>query len=388
MTQPRTPSTNSTVILRSQNRPSRDKRETSPTILSTDLDRTSSIAHSDPKGKHVRFLDIQADYVATQAMAEEAPTIGPQFRNGMTGKGVGAASAPRPMTESLALILQEQVERARMGELRVLGRAKAPTRQETLDQLRRFGVPFRPHIAFNPVVPESHLPSARFQFVKKSGSLADLLAAQRRSPLNQEHLSTRYGTNAPQPLPHPAVSSTQRPGLSRVEPRLTNARSDSLSNVKSIPLLKLRERQYAESQSGGTQSGLDKQASGGHTRSSREGDAPNLKQDLPEPRGSSLRSKQSTCTNEDPRPSAAADQAGLSGPSERSPNRRRPRKSGKRAQPGNSTQSGSPQKENDRAHKESDAAPRQPTSRQAGRKRGAQRNRSDSFPQNAPHGSG
>ncbi|KAG9099913.1 hypothetical protein FS749_016754 [Ceratobasidium sp. UAMH 11750] len=372
---------NSTVVPQSQDRPSCDKREMS-SILSADLDHAPSVTHSDAKGKHVRFLDLQADNVATQTVAEEAATIGPQLRNST----MSVAGAPRPVTEDLALILQEQLERARK-ELRALERAKAPTRQETLDQLRRFGVPFRSHIASDPVATESQPPSARFQFVKKSGSLADLLATQSRLP-DQEHLPIRYGTSTSRPPSRSIGSSTQRPGQSRVEPRSTNMGSDSLSNVKSIPLLKLRERQHAESQSRRVQSRLDEQTSSDHTRGPSGGDIPDLKQNLSEPRGLPLGPNRSTNTNEDPRPSAAVDQAGLPGPSNRSPNRRRPRKSGKRARPDSSTRSGSPQKENDRVPKELDAAPRQSASRQAGRKKGAQRSRSDSLPQNASPNSG
>ncbi|KAG9127501.1 hypothetical protein FRC07_013039 [Ceratobasidium sp. 392] len=365
-----------TSTLRPQGGPNFDKREAPSTFRLAGSDYGIPAAHSNAKEKHVRFLDIHADNASTQAKTADLPPVAPQSQDFATREGISAASVSKSATESLALLLQEQLEKGRVGQLQTLERTKVPTRQETLDQLRRFGVPFRPQITSHSAMVDP-LPSTRFQFVKKSGSLAGLLATL---PPNQERPSTRYEAQVPYSF-----------GQSRLEPRPTNAGSDSLSKAKSIPLLKLRERQHAEFKSRGAQSVSTKQASGDHPRSSRdEGDVLDLKQHLARPRGLSPKSNQPatsqmTTASEEPPTPAKAEQAGTSGASDHSPSRRRPRKSGRHVPRSNLPDHSVPpaQKENEQGTKVSDTVPRKSNSRQTGRKRGSQRNRSDSLPQAA-----
>ncbi|KAG8767794.1 hypothetical protein FRC12_006045 [Ceratobasidium sp. 428] len=385
-TQLKVSSAEAASVPHSQSSSTLDKYEAPSPARLADSTRKISAAHHNTGEKHVRFLDVQADNTPQATTVEGILGAGSQGVLAGDGADTGNTSIFKP--GNLALVLQEQLERARTNELRALERAKLSTRQETLDQLRRFGVPFRPHVASNPAPTDLHPPGARFQFVKKSGSLADLLAT---SPSNQERPSARYDVRASQLLSHPVGSNVYLPSdQSSMEPRSVNAALDSLANVKSIPLLKLRERQHAEYQIRGGHNSLAPKVSGGHPRSPHgQGDVPDSKQSRSRSHSLSLSSKQPTSsqmapTSKDLPTSVRADQALSSGTLDRSPRRRRPRKSGKRAPPNNPADlSESPQKENQRAPKESDASPHKPKPLHAGRKRSVQRSRSDSLPQAA-----
>lgn len=174
--------------------------------------------------------------------------------------------------------------------------------------------------------------------------------------------------------------------------RSDNLVPSSLSNVKSIPLLRLRERQYAEMASRrrdeqpptenrllfsrSIHAAVVQEAPETSVPCSLTAESPSktIPQGTPNdtvPVAPALSNKVLTNTSSDPSASS----------------RRRPRKGGKRTQPDTSnTQSGPAIKENNRAAvNRDDTNGRKQPSRPGGRRRGPQRNRADSLPQSTSH---
>lgn len=179
-----------------------------------------------------------------------------------------------------------------------------------------------------------------------------------------------------------------------LESQPANTGSGCLSNVKSIPLLKLRQRQHAESFL--QTKGLPKEDTTvltSHAKSSAQKSPQVDVQERLLTKHSSSKIDHTTSVPEDtlkslPLASTSTNQIGSSvAVNSPSFNRRRSRKGGKRAQMDTSaTGSGSPQKENDQTHaKQGDASVRKVSSRQAGRKKKPQGNRLDSLPQSVSY---
>ncbi|QRV79539.1 nuclear receptor coactivator 6 [Ceratobasidium sp. AG-Ba] len=316
------------------------------------------------KEKHVRFLDTHANRPTVHSTVETAQTTASQLHGSLANHKIDPSGTSRSTSEGLARLLQNQLQSTRMIENQVPRRTAGSTRQETLDQLRRFGVPFRPHVTA-PVAAEPRLANARFQFVTRSASLADLLALQGhpenvqvQSFLDRNSQSTHLGPNSMGASGSvdrlPQLRSTDPAGVSR-----------SLSNAKSIPLLRLRQRQNEESQpSPPTEVALN-----GNPRNSKRGNAQRQQQ------ASLLKSNepawvQTPTQDEDiavstspdyPRPSVSVDP---------SPSRRRPRKGGKHVPSNPTGQSGSLRKDHDQVPKDSGATTHQRIPRQLGKRKG------------------
>jgi hypothetical protein len=242
----------------------------------------------------------------------------------------------------------------------------------------------------------SQMPSGCFQSSDTLATLADLVVAQHHQQPDQHLASLPYETPVAQSLvPNPVTPSGLPSSQSHnLDSRLGNAGPGSLSNAKSIPLLKLRQRQYAESLSQLAQDlPIDKVFDARQSDLRTEGPMQDRKQGVSIPIHSSLKPNQTSSArvssvSEEPLASTSTSQAGMTKPSSNpSPGRRRLRKGGKHAQPNTSVgQSESPQKENSQVPKESDTGARKPTPRHSGRRKNSQRSRSDSLPQNPSRG--
>lgn len=175
-----------------------------------------------------------------------------------------------------------------------------------------------------------------------------------------------------------------------LEFRPVNTGPGSLSNAKSIPLLKLRQRQHGDSLL--QTKGLPKEGNASLAQSSAQKaprmgtqEQPAVKH-LPSHNNHTAPVSKNVVGELTPA-STSMDQIGSNASASTnipSPNRRRPRKSNKRGQvDASATQSRSPQKENSQA---SNPGVRKPSSRQNGRKKSSQGNCSDSLPQSSSRG--
>ncbi|KAF8608791.1 hypothetical protein BDV93DRAFT_602682 [Ceratobasidium sp. AG-I] len=345
---------------------------------------------STTKGKHVRFVDGTSDGSATQRPATNvpAPVVGPWppiYKDTPT-----FSNATNAATESLAEILLDQLKRARETQLRELQRSWAPpSRQETLDQLRQFGVPFRSHGLPTPPSTTSPLFTSKFPATSAFTRPMDLPPQDSRQQFSlgmgsqPGFLSASHRSTA---LSDPTAASTQL-----LEIRPVNTGPGSLSNAKSIPLLKLRQRQHAEFLL--HTKGLPKEDTTGFPSHAKSSARNSPQTDVQERRSSSNTSHTAPVPEETtdglPLASASTNQTGSSMKvNTPSPNRRRPRKSNKRTQVDiSATRSGSPQKENLQASNgQGDLGFRKASSRRTGRKKNSQKNRTDSLPQGASRG--
>lgn len=281
-------------------------------------------------------------------------------------------------------------------QLRTLQRTTTVTsHQQTLDQLRRFGVPFKARPHGLPTPPSTVSPKFTPQFHPLADSIHALappvhVVAQRSQ---QARCSGGYGEDLSSIVPRatadvPVLAQSQ----SLEFPNSTaNSTAGSLSNVKSIPLLRLRQRQHAEMTSQRKHDGPSGETLPPPPRNVQTQPVQELqamaKQRSPIVDTSSKLSSQTQTQDVPittaPLASALSNKTAASSSSNPSPlNRRRNRKGGKRTHQGTPpSQSGSPLKENDRTVESSGTSARKPTSQPGGRKKGTQRGRSDSLPQ-------
>ncbi|CAE6415209.1 unnamed protein product [Rhizoctonia solani] len=337
--------------------------------LSTAVKHTSSPSPNS-KEKHVRFVDgANGDKLPSHEYRAPVPNT----------RLVSTESAfePNPPAD-LTRILLDQVEKARTIEPKPHQQAIPPaSRKEILDQLRRFGVPFRPHGL--PTPPSTASPKFVSQFPSSDSLLASGRVVQHMNPqsLAVVHEPIVLKTFA-QATMQDRTTTLLKPQDSAMPIRATGPAPGSLSNIKSIPLLKLRQRQHAGMDSWRR----DEQPFGEVASHSVR---PESVRDVKEPSTSVAKTLQPNSTPcQVATVSATTVMPGKitpAGPS--SGNNRRQRRAGKRApQNSPSAQSGLPSKENNQAAEPKSNTDARKPSRQTGRKKN-QRTRTDSLPQNA-----
>ncbi|KAF8678246.1 hypothetical protein RHS04_05467 [Rhizoctonia solani] len=260
---------------------------------------------------------------------------------------------------------------------KILQRTAPLSRKETLDQLRRFGVPFRP--CGLPTPPDTVSP----KFISQFPSLDSISALDRTTHCaNVAPLNSAYELPVPKGVPKVVMQTFGATPLFSsdlgIPAPITSSALGSLSNIKSIPLLKLRQRQHGD---------IDLRRKGEQPLGAAPLSGHDVHIETPKVDCSSVAtaktlqpfsiphqgetSSATTAILED----AVANRKKLSPPTNR-----RQRKS-KRTQPESSVQSGSTSKENDQTTRsKNNADSSKASSRQSGRKRN-QRTRADSLPQ-------
>ncbi|QRW21441.1 C-4 methyl sterol oxidase [Rhizoctonia solani] len=270
----------------------------------------------------------------------------------------------------LSWILLGQLEKARTTPL---------SRKETLDQLRRFGVPFRP--CGLPTPPDTVSP----KFISQFPSLDSISALDRTTHCaNVAPLNSAYELPVPKGVSKGVMQTFGATSLLSsdlgIPAPITSSALGPLSNIKSIPLLKLRQRQHGD---------IDLRRKGEQPLGAAPLSGHDVHIETPKVDCSSVataktlqpfstlhQGETSSATTAIPE-DAVANRKKLS-----PPNNRRQRKS-KRNQPESSVQSGSTSKENDQTTRpKNNADSSKASSRQSGRKRN-QRTRADSLPQKA-----
>jgi hypothetical protein len=249
-----------------------------------------------------------------------------------------------------------------------------------LDQLRRFGVPFRPHGL--PTPPNTVSPKFSPQF-HPFPSTMNALVPSVNMVVQQSSQEPRTGVYEQDTLSNSLPTTTlgrlvsSQPGPLEFPTRALERglASGSLSNVKSVPLLKLRQRQHAEMVSWRSREMISRDTQVGTEHETQEISgkcSPAVEHPLkPIPRAPT----RSTPINTTP-PVSAKTATTISNNSPL-PNRRRPRKGGKRTQqdvPTGIFQSGSTTKENSQSlNNLNDVDGRKQPLRQGGRRKGPQR---------------
>ncbi|CAE6430548.1 unnamed protein product [Rhizoctonia solani] len=328
------------------------------------------------KEKHVRFVDsTNEDQLAPKGYRASAPSLTPASTS-----EISELKPPADLTK----ILLDQVEKAREMPKPLHPSVAPASRKEILDQLRRFGVPFRPYGL--PTPPSTVSP----QFVSQFPS-SDLLLAPGRLV---QHGNPRPLTITPEPsIPKTFAQAAMQdraatvllkpPQDSDILTRATGLVPPSLSNIKSIPLLRLQQRQRA-----GMDPWRKDEQPLGEVVPSAHGVRTEAVRDVNESSASIVKTSQpnSTLCQVDSASAIASvaentvptDTGGLS-----SLNRRQ-RRSNKRApQEAPSAKSEPPSKENHQAAgSKINSDSNRKSSRQTGRKKN-QRTRTDSLPQNA-----
>ncbi|CAE6431046.1 unnamed protein product [Rhizoctonia solani] len=326
------------------------------------------------KEKHVRFVDNANECeIRSQAHCTSAPN---------TTRSATPSVLEASHTADLSWILLGQLEKARQSEPKALQRTiPSLYRKDTLDQLRRFGVPFRPHGL--PTPPSTVSPKFVSQFPS-----SDSLPAPSRA-IHHANLWSLTSAYEPPISESFAQATVQEPITTvpfnrqgAIPMRTTGPAPSSLSNIKSIPLLKLRQRQHGE---------MDSQQNNEHSfgevplsaHGVHAGTVPRVNYSsvsaakTPQAASTPHRSKNSSAIT------SAVEKDTPTNKNKVSPDNRRQRMASKRTQPESSAQPRSPSKENEQATvPNSNTGGRKSSSRQSGRKRN-QRTRTDSLPQKA-----
>ncbi|CAE6458691.1 unnamed protein product [Rhizoctonia solani] len=342
-----------------------------PRPLSTVMEHASSPSPNS-KEKHVRFVDsanggkpFLQEYRAPAPNTKLAPT--------------NSAPEPNPAA-NLTRILLDQVEKARVAEPKPLQRAIPPaSREEILDQLRRFGVPFRPHGL--PTPPSTVSPKFVSQFPPSDPLLVSdrVVRATNLQPLAPAQVPTMPKTFAQAAVQArtTAIFNSQDSAIPGPV-RATGPAPGSLSNIKSIPLLKLRQRQHA-----GMDSWRHEQPYGETTQPTHATKVESVR-NAKEPLTSAVKAPgpiSAPSQVDSGSTTVAPEKTKQAGPP--SGNNRRQRRVNKRApQAAPSAQAELPSKENQADGPKGNTDARKPF-RQTGRKKN-QRARTDSFPQNSP----
>ena len=262
-----------------------------------------------------------------------------------------------------------------------------------MDQLRRFGVPFRSHGLPTPPSTTSPLFTSKFPAASAFTPPVDLPP---QHPSQHINLGMSYQPGFISASHHSTVlSSPASVSTQLLQFRSANTGPGSLSNVKSIPLLKLRQRQHAESLIQTKNSPQEDATSfPSHTRLSAQKSPQMDVQERPSVKRSSSKINHTAPFSEEaadglPLVSTSTNQTG-SGvtPNVPLPKRRRSRKGSKRAQVDIvASRSESPQKENGQAsNQQGNSGFRKASSGRTGRKKNSQRSRSDSLPQGTSRG--
>ncbi|KAG8734539.1 hypothetical protein FRC11_000027 [Ceratobasidium sp. 423] len=342
--------------------------------LSIVAERTSN-SSPNSKEKHVRFVDnANGGKLPSQEYHVPAPNAD-WISTNITSKS-------NPPTD-LTRILLDQVERARTIESKPPQQAIPPaSRKEILDQLRRFGVPFRPYGL--PTPPSTVSPRFVSQFPPPDPFLAPGRVIQHAGP---RPLTSVHELSMPRTFAQAAMQDRTTAPLKSYDPDVptpaTSLTPGTLSNIKSIPLLKLRQRQYA-----GMDSWRKDERSFGEAPLSTPSVQAEVTHNVDQPSATAAKTLQShstpcqtdntSATTSAPRKTASANANETS-----SPNNRRQRRANKRApQEAPPAQSGSQSKENHQAAGPKSDTDGRKASRQTGRKKN-QRTRTDSLPQNA-----
>jgi hypothetical protein len=101
-----------------QTRPTCGKQELPTINRATGLEHASSVTRSNAKEKHVRFLDA-VDKSAAKSGTAEVPVPTTRAKDDATEGVFSGDGVPNSTSESLARILQEQLDRARATEVRI-----------------------------------------------------------------------------------------------------------------------------------------------------------------------------------------------------------------------------------------------------------------------------
>ncbi|CAE6420827.1 unnamed protein product [Rhizoctonia solani] len=345
-----------------------------PRPLSTVAEHTSPSPNS--KEKHVRFVDgANGGTLPSHEYRTPAPNT----------KLVSTSSVSEPnIPTDLTQVLLDQVEKARAIKPKPLQQAFPPaSRIEILDQLRRFGVPFRPHGL--PTPPSTASPKFVSQFPPSDPPLAPgrVIRHTNTRPLAAAHEPSVPKTFAQATMQDRTTTALFRPRDSDMPIRATGPAPGSLSNIKSIPLLKLRQRQHAGMESWRHdeqpfgEAALPMVTYGVWAGSARNVNEPSASA------AKTLRPNSTPCQVDSiSATTVMPEKTTAAGPS--SGNNRRQRRAGKRApQEAPTAQPDLPSKENHQAAGPKSNTDARKSSRQTGRKRN-QRTRTDSLPQNAP----
>ncbi|KAH7339554.1 hypothetical protein B0J17DRAFT_767273 [Rhizoctonia solani] len=334
----------------------------------------TSTSSPNSKEKHVRFVDsTNGDQLASKGYRASAPNLNP-----VSTSGASELTPPADLTQ----ILLDQVEKAREMPKLLQPSVLPASRKEILDQLRRFGVPFRPYGLTTP--PSTVSPKFVTQFPTFDPFLAPSRLVQYGNPrpltiVSEPSVPKTFAQVAMQDR---AATVALKQQDSDIPTRDTGSVPTSLSNVKSIPLLKLQQRQRA-----GMDSWRKDEQPFGEITSSTHGVRIEAVRGVNEPSISAVKTPQSNSTPCQVSSASATTPAtektaptDTNGPSSLN---RRQRGSAKRApQEAPSAKSGSPSKENHQAAGSKINLNGRKTSRQTGRKKN-QRTRTDSLPQNA-----
>ncbi|ELU42510.1 C-4 methylsterol oxidase, putative [Rhizoctonia solani AG-1 IA] len=321
--------------------------------------------------KHVRFADS-----ANEGKIYSQATPARNITRFVVSDVLEANVTATPPTD-LSWILLGQLEKARTSESRIqpkiLQRTAPLSRKETLDQLRRFGVPFRP--CGLPTPPDTVSP----KFISQFPSLDSISALDRTTHCaNVAPLNSAYELPVPKGVSKGVMQTFGATSLLSsdlgIPAPITSSALGPLSNIKSIPLLKLRQRQHGD---------IDLRRKGEQPLGAAPLSGHDVHIETPKVDCSSVAtaktlqpfsiphqgetSSATTAILED----AVANRKKLSPPTNR-----RQRKS-KRNQPESSVQSGSTSKENDQTTRsKNNVDSSKASSRQSGRKRN-QRTRAD-----------
>ncbi|CAE6427631.1 unnamed protein product [Rhizoctonia solani] len=334
---------------------------------STAVKHTSSPSPNS-KEKHVRFVDV-ANGGKLPSHEHRAPVPNTMLVS------TDSIFEPNPPAD-LTRILLDQVEKARTVEPKPFQQAVPPaSRKEILDQLRRFGVPFRPHGL--PTPPSTVSPKFVSQFPPSDPLLVPGRVAQHANP---QSLATIHEPLVPKTFAQ-ATMQDRTAAPHKIQDSLMPIRGPapgSLSNIKSIPLLKLRQRQHAGMDSWRR----DEQPFGEVASHSVRAE---FVRNVKEPSTSVAKTLQPNSTpyqvDTVPATTVMSEKTTPAGPS--SGNNRRQRRASKRVpQTSPSAQPGLPSKENNQAAEPKSNADARKPSRQTGRKKN-QRTRTDSLPQSS-----
>ncbi|CAE6518010.1 unnamed protein product [Rhizoctonia solani] len=339
--------------------------------LSTIAEHTSN-SSPNSKEKHVRFVD-NANGSKLPSQGHHAPTPNADWIS------TNSTSEPNPPAD-LTRILLDQVERARTIEPQPLQQAIPPaSRKQILDQLRRFGVPFRPHGL--PTPPSTASPRFVSQFPPPDPFLAP---GQTTQHVGLRPLTYMNELSMPKTFTQAAMQDRTavvlKPRDSDGPTCATNSAPSTLSNIKSIPLLKLRQRQHA-----GMDSWRKDERPFGEvplstpsvqTEATHNVNQPSTK--THQPHSTLCQAANTSTTTPAPGNTASANANETSSPK----NRRQHRSSKRAPQEVAPAESGSRSKENHQASGPKGNTDGRKAPRQTGRKRN-QRTRTDSLPQGA-----